>query len=58
MLRFLYDEQVFDAELSKDKKTLKITENCDYYHSVDLDKSEVLELIDDFKKLVDQMVET
>ena len=46
---------IFDVELSEDRKTLKVTEGCDNFFSVILGKKSVIELIADFQEIADRM---
>jgi len=46
---------VFDAEITEDKKHVRLTEACDSYYMIDLTKSQMYELIEDLKRLADQI---
>lgn len=47
---------VIRMRLSTDKKTLKLTEDCDQFFSVDLNKDEVEELLVGLHTIHDMMV--
>jgi len=56
ILEYIKGDRVFYIELSDDKTTVEITENCDQYFSVNLTKKQFGELIDELNAIKDMMV--
>lgn len=48
-------KQIFDVELSDDKRTLVLTEACDLHYEASLTKAQVIELANDFLRIADNM---
>ena len=46
---------VVDFEISRDKKTIRVTEGCDGYFCEDLTKAEFAQLIEELRELHAQM---
>lgn len=53
ILKKIDEEKVFHVSLYE--KDILISENCDYWFAVQLNKKEILELADVFKKIAEKM---
>lgn len=50
-----FGARIVAFKLTDDKKMIKITEQCDEWFNIKLDKAEFAEMIDELKELHDQM---
>lgn len=55
ILEMLADKRIFSVELIDDSKKLELTEQCDYYFSVEINKHELLQLISDLQEIANKM---
>lgn len=55
ILEKILTEQVFSINISADNRLMTIEECCDNYFTVDLNKQEATQLLEEIKQLVDEM---
>ena len=55
ILEMLADERIFSVELIDNNEKLKLTEECDDYFYVEINKHELLQLISELHEIANKM---
>lgn len=55
ILEMLADERIFSVELIDNNEKLKVTEECDYYFFVEMNKNDLIQLISELQEIANKM---